>query len=284
MEDKFFAFIDETGVLDESKDIQPYFGVGFLKVNDVTSITEELTKKHYDYYSSQKEKRKEIINTLKNKPRKLSSQELNFLLLSTRHREYKFTKITPTTVENYKQFIDTAFHFPFSFCALVIDKNNPNFKLTIYKNYWEAYISYSKLISKNNCRDGITAIIADYMNRPSGNEKCFEKELDSLPGVFKTIRANSESFLLLQLTDILLGSVIFQWRQKNDFVKKSNRAKAKIDFVNHLINKLKIPVEKKIDYPLAQKITCNNPYFSVWPLKLSEENKTGVSRILDSPS
>ena len=113
------------------------------------------------------------------------------------------------------------------------------------------------------------------MNRPSKSDEYFEKELDSLPGVFRTIRANSESFLLLQLADLLLGSVVFQWRQANNFVKNSNRAKAKIEFVNYLISKLKIPIEKRSNYPLAQKITCNNPYFSVWPLKLSEENKNG---------
>lgn len=273
---KFFAFIDETGILDESKEIQPYFGIGFLKIDDVALITEELTKRHYDYYSLQKEKRKEVIQNLKSKPKELSAEELNLLLLSTRHYEYKFTKITPTTLEKYKQFLDTAFKFSLCFCALVIDKNDPNFKRTIYKNYWEAYISYSKLISKYNCREGETAIIADYMNRPSKSDEYFENELNSLPGVFKTIRANSESFLLLQLTDLLLGSVVFQWRQANNFVKNSNRAKAKIEFVNYLIGKLKIPTEKKSNYPLAQKITCNNPYFSVWPLKLSEEKNGGV--------
>ncbi len=273
--DKFFAFIDETGILDESKEIQPYFGIGFLKIDDVALITEELTKRHYDYYSLQKGKRREVIQNLKTKPKALSVEELNLLLLSTQHYEYKFTKITPTTLEKYKQFLDTAFKFSLCFCALVIDKNDPNFKRTIYKNYWEAYISYSKLISKYNCRDGATMIIADYMNRPLESDKYFEKELDFLSGVFRTIRANSESFLLLQLTDLLLGSVVFQWRQANNFVKDSNRAKAKREFVNHLISKLKIPAGKRSKYPLAQKITCNDPYFSVWPLKLSEENKNG---------
>ena len=156
------------------------------------------------------------------------------------------------------------------FCALIIDKNDNRFKSVIYKNYWEAYISYSKIICKHNCSDESMVVIADYMNRPSKSEIYFEKELDKLPNIIKTIRANSESFLLLQLTDLLLGSIAFQYRQKNNFIKNSNRAKAKIEFVNHLILKLKIPSSKLSQYPLAQKITCNNPYFNVWPLKLSE--------------
>ena len=269
----YFAFIDETGVLDESKNIQPYFGVGLLKVDDVALLTEKLTQEHYDYYSLQKEKRKKMIKSLKDDPRQLTEKELNLLLVSTRHYEYKFTKITPTTLEKYKQFLDTAFKFPICFCALVIDKNDPNFTKSFYKNYWEAYISYSKLISKYNCEEGQMIIIADYMNRPTESNKYFEKELDSLPIIFKTIRANSESFLLLQLTDLLLGSTVFQWRQANGFVKESNRARAKQEFVKYLVSKLKIPPEKLSKYPLAQKITCNEPYFNVWPLKLSDNKQ-----------
>lgn len=266
----YFAFIDETGLLDESRERQPYFAVGFLKIDDVSTITEKLTQEHYDYYSSQKEKRRKVIRNLKDLPKALTHEELNLLLLSTRHYEYKFTKITLTTVEKYKQFINTAFKLPLYFCALIIDKKDPKFRRTIYMNYWDAYISYSKLICKYNCPDGQIVAIADYMNRPRDSKIYFEKELDKLPVVLKTIRANSESFLLLQLTDLLLGSVVFQHRQAGGYVKKSNRAKAKIQFVEHLISKLKISQSKLSKYPLAQKITCNNPYFNVWPLRLSE--------------
>lgn len=267
---KHFSFIDETGVLDESKEIQPYFAIGLLRVENPAEITEKLTQKHYDYYSQQKEKRRKVIDELKINPKILSSEELNLLLLSSRHYEYKFTKITPTTLQKYKEFIDTAFATQFDFCALVIDKNNPNFKNTIYKNYWEAYVSYSKVLIKNNCGEGEMAVIADYMNRPSNSGLYFEDEINKINSVFKSIRANSESFLLLQLTDLLLGSVIFQFRQANGFVKESNRAKAKTDFVNHLISKLKIPKYANQKHPLSDKITCNNPYFNVWPLRLSK--------------
>jgi hypothetical protein len=89
--------------------------------------------------------------------------------------------------------------------------------------------------------------------------------------VFNTIRAHSETFILLQVADLFLGSVIFRWRQKGGYIRDSNRARAKIEFVDHLISKLVIPSEKQADYPLAQHITINNPfYFNVWPLRLSE--------------
>ena len=54
----YFGFIDESGVLDESSKVQPYFAVGFLRIEDTSKIGEKLTQKHYDYFSVQKEKRK----------------------------------------------------------------------------------------------------------------------------------------------------------------------------------------------------------------------------------
>lgn len=266
-----FAFIDESGVLDESREVQPFFAVGFLKITDTSLITEKLSQRHYDYYSFQKERRRKMIQDLKDNPRILTQENLNLLLVSTHHYEHKFTKITPTTLERYKTFIDTAFEFPLYFCALVIDKSDPKFTQLIYKNYWEAYISYSKLLCKYNHKGDNLCVIADYMNRPTKSDKYFESEINTLPEVFNTIRAHSETFILLQVADLLLGSVVFQWRQKGGHVKNSSRARAKIEFVNHLISKLIIPSDKQIEYPLSQHITINKPfYFNIWPLRLSE--------------
>lgn len=274
----YFAFIDESGILDESSMIQPYFAVGFLRIADTSVIGEKLTQKHYDYFSIQKEKRKRMLNELKENPKTLSWRDLNFLLVSTRHYEYKFTNITHITLERYKNFIDTIFEFPIYFCTLVIDKTDPLFNSTIYKNYWSAYINYAKILSQKNCGErNSLCVIADYMNRPKNANIYFENELNALPNIFNTLRAHSETFTLLQACDLMLGSVVFQWRQKNGFVKDSNRAKAKKEFVDYLANKLTIPFSKKLNYPLAQSITCNKPiYFSVWPLKLSQTKSGGV--------
>jgi hypothetical protein len=286
MTKNYFAFIDESGVLDESKNLQPFFAVGFLRILDTSIISEKLSQKHYDYFSVQKERRRKLLGELRDDPRLLDDKELNLLLVSTRHYEYKFTNVTFTTIDRYKEFIDAALKFPLHFCALVIDKTDPLFNSSIYKNYWHAYIKYTKILCQNNCEKGNKlCIIADYMNRPSVSDVCFEREINKLPNVFNTIRAHSETFTLLQLCDLFLGCVVFQWRQARGFVaKKSNRAKAKQEFVRYLISRLVIPPSKKSQYPLSKVITCHSPiYFSVWPLKLTD-TKTGVSRILDSPS
>lgn len=270
----YFSFIDESGVLDESKNIQPFFAVGFLKILDTALISEKLTQKHYDYFSIQKENRKKLLANLRNNPKKLNHQDLNILLASTRHYEYKFTNITFTTLERYESFLDTAFEFPIYFCALVIDKTDPLFDSTVYKNYWSAYITYAKLLCRRNCEaNDRLCVIADYMNRPSNSDFYFEKEINTLNNVFNTLRAHSETFTLLQICDLLLGSVVFQWREKNGFVKDSNRAKAKKEFVDYLVSKLNVPKKYAAKYPLSQSITCHKPiYFSVWPLKLTKKD------------
>lgn len=278
MNSNYFAFIDESGVLDESKNKQPFFAVGFLRILDTSIISEKLTQKHYDYFSVQKEKRRKLLDDLRDNPRVLSANDLNLLLVSTRHYEYKFTSVTFTTLERYKRFIDSSFEFPLYFCALVIDKTDPLFDSTIYRNYWSAYIKYAKLLCEYNC-DGVNklCVIADYMNRPNDSDSYFENELNRLPKVLNTLRAHSETFTLLQLCDLLLGSVTFQWREKKGFVLNSNRSKAKKQFVDYLVNKLVIPKSKISDFPLAQSITCNKPiYFSVWPLRLTKKESGSV--------
>ena len=274
----YFAFIDESGILDESKNVQPFFAVGFLKILDTSIISEKLTQKHYDYFSIQKEKRKQFLQDLRDNPKMFTAEDLNLLLVSTRHYEYKFTNITFTTLERYKSFLDTAWEFPLHFCALIIDKTDPLFNSTIYKNYWRAYIKYAKLLCEKNCaNEESLCVIADYMNKPRGEVMYFERELNSLQVVFNTLRSHSETFTLLQICDLMLWAVVFQWRQKNGFVKDSNRAKAKKDFIDHLVNKLVIPSNKRSEYPLAQAITCNRPiYLSVWPLQLSQTKNGSV--------
>jgi hypothetical protein len=267
-----FAFMDESGVLDAPKSEQPFFGVGMLKIADTAHIGERLSVEHYDYFSSKKQQRRELLIEMRRGNWEVTLQELHLLFASTRHNEYKFTNITFASLAKYEALLDTAFRFPLYFCALVVDKTDPLFDSKLYRNYWAAYIKYAKLLCSHNCaRDERLCIVADYMNRPSTSETYFEHELSALPQVFGALRAHSETFILLQLCDLLLGSVLFQWRDARGRVGQSKRAEAKRYFVRHLTEKLGFVSNPKASNPLAKAMTVRSPsYFSVWPLKLSE--------------
>lgn len=275
---KYFAFIDESGILDETAQRQPFFAVGMLSTEDTSELTQCLMQLHYDYFSSQKELRNQVKKDLRSQPRLLTSHEMNVLLLSTRHHEYKFTHITPITVQKYIHFIDTACDFPIRFCALVIDKTDPAFRSVLYKNYWEAYIAYSKLLCDGYYKkDEAVCIIADYMNKPRHSKMYFERAMNELPCVFHTIRAHSETFSLLQVCDLLLGAVVFQCKESRGFVAPSQRAKAKQAFVQHLISKLCIPERNTNAYPLAQDMSIDEPIsFSVHLQSLFQKQNGGV--------
>jgi len=262
--------MDESGVLDAPKSEQPFFGVGMLKIADTAEVGERLSVEHYDYFSTKKSERRALLAELQKGKRKLTQSELHLLFASTRHNEYKFTNITFSSLAKYEALLDTAFRFPMYFCALVVDKTDPLFNSRLNRNYWSAYIKYTKLLCSKNCnRDEQLCVVADYMNRPVASEVHFEHELSALPQVFGALRAHSETFILLQLCDLLLGSVLFQWRDARGLAGGSNRAVAKRYFVNHLTQKLGL--DPVTPHPLARAITvCQPAYFSVWPLKLSQ--------------
>lgn len=271
MNNNYFAFIDESGVLDAPNSAQPFFAVGLLKLQDTAEIGIKLTQKHYDYFSIQKEQRRELLRSLRDNPRSLNNLELNLLLASTRHAEYKFTNIHYSNLERYKALLDTAFQYPLYFTALIIDKTHPQYDKTLYKNYWYAYMNYTKQLCKEHSKPGEQlCVIADYMNKPNDSDKFFEHEINELPNVFNTLRAHSETFTLLQVCDILLGSVVFQWKLAKGLVNNSGREIAKTRFVNYLVEKFERTLPNN-PYPLAQQVTYQKPfYFSVNPLELKK--------------
>lgn len=274
MVDYSFTFIDESGTSETTNEPQLFFGIGFFKVPTLTFLNEDLFKKIYDMQSVRKQKRKEIFKELKTSPRTLTSDELSSILTTTSHREYKFSNISYTNLQSYKEFLDLGFKYPFHFCALVINKKHPLFDEKLYKNYWNAYITHSKNLCKYNCeKNEKLIVIADYMSRPKTTTRIFEEELKTLNCVTNAVRAHSSSFPPIQFCDLLLGAVIYQWRQAVGDIKDSNRAKAKKDFLDHLLAKFSIPEGKKNNYPLAQNITLHKPvYFSVWNFDLAKKS------------
>ena len=174
------------------------------------------------------------MRDLKENPRTLTPDELSIILASTRHYEYKFTDITLDKHHKYIDFLQTASRYDFEFHCVVLDKENINFKRS-FTNFWDTYIHYTKILCERSCHQGEKAtLIADFNHRPKVAKSDFGVELRSLDCINNAMMLQSIGTPLIQLCDLLLGSVIFQKKLTTDKLKPSNRTKAKMEFVNSL--------------------------------------------------
>ena len=188
-----FIFINESGVTDSPDRPQPFYSIGFLKIYDCTKITREIVQTYTKSFSRLRSNRRSLISTLKNNPKILNDKELNWLLASTTHYEYKFSAVRKDNLELYKSFIDVLFRNRFYFCAFVVNRKDDNSDKTVYGDYWDAYLAYCKTVCKCNinAEEENATIIADYMNKPRKSAKILENELSSLSGINNVIRTHS---------------------------------------------------------------------------------------------
>lgn len=226
----YFGFIDETGVLHNNSE-QRFFGIGLLKCEDTSALYEEL---------------RILKNRVESKLKKG-----NF--------EFKFSSITGGSDEFYYELINLYSKFAkLQFCSLVLDKASPVIKIEeVFSDTWEAYISYSKLLIKNNIKpsDKI-CVVADFLGKPKISNKYYEIEIKKLPEVYNATVLESHASLFIQLVDVLVGCVVYDFRRSRQVEKKFDIIKGGV------CNFLKEKLEVKI---LANNLTLHHPnYFSVW--------------------
>lgn len=240
----YFGFIDETGVLHNDAE-QRFFAIGLLKCEDTTALYEEL-------------------RTLKNRAEsKLDFERQSKGLLAKKGCfEFKFASITKGSCEFYYELIDLYFKFTkLQFCSLVIDKINPDVKIEeVFPNTWDAYISYSKLLVKNNIHspDHI-CVIADFLGKPKASNKYYETEIKGISNVYNATVLESHASLFIQLVDVIVGCVVLDFKRTRQPDRKFDTIKGKVcDFL-----KGKLGTET-----LAGSFTKHQPnYFSVWEFK-----------------
>ncbi len=235
------GFIDETGVLQKDPN-QRFFGLGLLRLESTAPLYEESCR-------------------LKNKIlSKLTRLQNPF--------EFKFNGINSTNLSYYRDLLDLYFSFPrAAFTAFVIDKQSPKFQMEkFYGDIWEAYIGYSKLVITKNIgpKDRIF-VLADYLSKPKASSKYYEVEvagakLSGRHPVYNACMLESHASFFIQLVDVLVGSVVFDFRMKSQSGLVSNQCK--LELVEFL--RLKLGVNS-----LACKLTKNEPNrFTVWPFKM----------------
>lgn len=215
---RYFGFIDETGVLSHDLD-QRFFGIGLLKCEDTTAL--------YERMHILKTKVEAILD-LERKQKGIGNKAKSF--------EFKFANITKGTGNSYLELIDTFLKFQeMKLSCFVIDKDNV--PVDIFQNSWEAYIEYSKrLIALNVVGGEKICIIADYMGRPKLSEKFYEPEMRMLPQVYNATVLESHASLYIQLVDVLLGCVVFDFKRQRQPERRFDAVKSSV--CNHLMKKI----------------------------------------------
>lgn len=237
----YFGFIDETGVLHNDPD-QRFFAIGLLKCENTSALYEEL-------------------RILKNRAESKLDLERQAKGVSVKKGcfEFKFSSITRGSHEFYYELIGLYFKFAkLQFCSLVIDKANPGVKIEeVFPDTWEAYISYSKMLIKNNMKlDDRICVIADFLGKPKTSNKYYDLEIRALSTVYNATVLESHASLFIQLVDVLIGCIVLDFKRSRQPERKVDIFKAKVcDFL-----KSKLGVQS-----LAENSTKHQPnYFSVW--------------------
>ena len=266
------AFVDETGVLSTSVQEQPVYGIGLLVVHDPAPVTDSLYNLHFSFRSNRTEWRNQIRRNIRQEGRYLTLDELDHLMWSTRHHEYKFSEVTHHNLQQYVDLLNLYFSFPnVEFHALLIDRTQPEFDLAKWGNdIWLAYVELARELLKRRLQRPVFAIV-DLQGQPKDASIRLEDRICSLPQVAGCIRATSDMLIFLQIVDVMLGCVQFDWKDQLGFYgKNSLRAGAKRDLANFMRTKMGLPTGKPILSPSKTFWKTTTPsVFTAWLYKAS---------------
>jgi hypothetical protein len=263
-----FIFIDESGNSDSDGDPQPFYVVGFLKVDTPHVLINDLSDRHNRHYSGMKQRRRTLLNELGESARPITREEINLLMLSTSHSEYHHVRVGPSNIDKYKSYVDTLFTHPFHFCALVVDRREPKFKDFSMKGYLNSYIELIKFLCKNNSNEGDKfTVIADFLNSPRDEVDNFTKGLEEIDVVHNFLQCHSHGVPLLQVCDLLTGMVNFDHRLAMGITKDSKRAQAKKEFSAHIASKFGVLHEA----PFSKEVThrTEKQHIQILPFEFS---------------
>ena len=261
------VFIDETGILSGPISRQPIYGIGALVVPDTRKITDSLYRLHFNFVSSRSTERNELRRNIRERATPPTLSEIDYLMRSTRHHEYKFTDITRFNLQQHIDILNLYFSFPnLEFHALVLDKHDPGFGLGKWGyDEWKAYASFAKELLKRSLNRDVFAIV-DLQDKPNKSPEYLEDVLCSVESVQGCLRATSDMSIYLQIVDVLLGCVQFDLKdQRNYYGTTSRRAQEKREVVNFVKSRLGIsPEERFLPSGCSFKQWETSHIFKVW--------------------
>lgn len=265
--DKYFAFIDESG----NNRMDRFFGLGILMIDveNAGRLFEALKPFYINIFNCSRNSKAERLDTL--------IEDEDFIQLkkicgSLRNFEMKFKYIGFRNNLFYKELIERYFNFPTAqFCCLVFDREKHKDRLEKF-DPWNAYINNAAMLLSNNIKrlpSPEICVLADDLTQPKGEDYGnFEDTLTTrtlnrmrsrkVEGtLFGVTRVESHSSIMVQLVDILVGCVMFDFKLNAGLIKDRQFRRK-----NVIVEKCRELLKKDT---LAKNFTKKIPnYFSVW--------------------
>jgi hypothetical protein len=230
------VFIDETGILSGRPQEQPVYGIGMLVVPDPRVITNTLYRLHFNFGAGQQRRRRQLREEIKSRPTSMTLNEVDRLMHSTSHHEYKFNAVTRFNLQQHIDLLNLYFEFPdLQFHAVLLDRLESEYNLSHWDDdEWRAYADLTRqLLTDRLDRDAFA--IVDFQDKPNNSNLYLEDMICQAPKVKGCLRATSEMSVYLQLVDVLLGCVQFDWRDAKclygETSKRANEKRQVVDFV-----------------------------------------------------
>lgn len=207
-----FCFLDETGLIYSKRD--KFFAIGIIKCNSPEKLYNQFRKvrQKYNY-----------------------KEELKW---SSLNRKIRFD------VARY--FFNIFDNEDVIFRCIILDKDELDFSRYFQNNLYKVYSSFSivllKLIIGKKPEELVILLCDDYFT-PDGTE--LEDKIKKIINdhfqnfvIAGVCQINSKSSDLLQLTDLILGAILYDLKKQRGLIGKRNTYKRK--FLNFLFQKLKI--------------------------------------------
>jgi len=159
--------------------------------------------------------------------------------------EIKWKKVNNKNLSIMKKLIDHFFTtYNVNFYCIVLYKGNMDFNKYFNNNFFKVYQSFTILLLKKSIqKNEITSVIADHYSTPYEDE--FEAKVRNYVNnhnkklsIHSIVRMHSKGCNLIQLTDLLIGAVNYEFKVKNNLLK--NPTQSKLELLKYLKNKIKI--------------------------------------------
>lgn len=254
-----FCFIDSSGIIKQDR----FFGTGLLIVKNVGDISDKLSKNSQPAKQKVQQSKNERIENLLSQTKK---DEVIKILRNNAKFEMKFDTVRPSTQIYYERMIDVFLSDKDNrFSAMIIDKHKAGFNEKEIEDTWETYTKYAAILIAREMKslpDDRLCIVVDEISRPRNKPLSLEDTLLSkvrsevlkdptldFGSVFGAISIESHSNFLMQLSDLLLGAVMYDYKNRFDMVSPAMEMKKEI-----LVKKIRDSFEVKT---LAQDFTKN---------------------------